>query len=223
MKLTNITQNLASENPQDKLRGITALRGYDAAIAAPLLLSQIDDNETIIRSFAAMGLGYKQTPEGFERLTQMMQDDADPNVRAEALAALAKYGDSAIEKLVEQFPQDQHWLVQVSILLILPEMDVESFLRVCRLSMSCSEETVQSTAVEQLGRLAGTAQESAALDLLLDFAVFPSWLVRSKTIHALRAFDADAAFEMIQTLRKDSDHRVVAATLEGLIEQVADS
>jgi len=169
-----------------------------------------------------MGLGVKQTPAGFERLLQMLQDDADPNVRAEAAAALAKYGDGAIAKLVEQFAQDQHWLVQISILLILPDANLESFLQVCRQSLGNSDPTVQATAVEQLSQLAGTAQEDAALDLILDFAVSPSWQVRSKTAHALRSFSADSAFDMIQLLSRDSDHRVVAATLEGLMAQVAE-
>lgn len=218
MELTQITQNLASENPQDKLRGITALREYDAAIAAPLLLSQVDDGEIIVRSFAAMGLGFKQTPAGYERLTEILQDDADPNVRAEAAAALAKHGEIALPTLLKQFEQDQHWLVQISILLMLPEFDQpEALLQVCEHSLGRSDVNVQTSAAEQLATLAKGPQQEAALELLLRFAKAETWMIRRKVALALRQFDDPRAKQMVQQLRNDSDHRVVAATLENLL------
>lgn len=221
MELTQITQNLASDNPQDKLRGITALREYDAAIAAPLLLSQIDDGEIIVRSFATMGLGFKQTPAGYERLIKLLQDDADPNVRAEAAASLAKHGETALPILLKQFEQDQHWLVQISILLMLPEFDQPTaLLQACEHSLGRSDVNVQTNAAEQLATLANGPHQEAALALILRFAQAQAWMIRRKAVLALRQFNDPRATQMLQQLQNDSDHRVVAATLENLLPTV---
>ncbi len=218
MDLENIHQQLASEDPQDRMRGITALRQYDATVAAPLLLEQLEAPEPMVRSFAAMGLGYKQSPVAFEQLVEVLQHDADSNVRSEAVGALAKYGPDAVPYFMTQFEQDQHWLVQMSILLAMPELEhpVE-LLHLIQRSRELSELTVQNTAFEQLPVLAQTPQAKDAVALLVELAQAKEWRSRRVAALGLRAFTEPAAQAALQTLKTDSDHRVVAATLEGML------
>lgn len=85
MNLAQVKASLASSDPQDRMRGITALRHFAPEVAAPLLLNQLDDPEMIVRSFVVMGLGFKQSEAGFHQLLEVMHHDADANIRAEAV------------------------------------------------------------------------------------------------------------------------------------------
>ncbi|MEB3292265.1 MAG: HEAT repeat domain-containing protein [Synechococcales bacterium] len=218
MNLEQIKTSLASPDPQDRMRGITALRQFEPEVAAPILLAQINDPEMIVRSLVVMGLGFKQSATAFDQLLEVMQHDAEANIRAEAAGALAKYGKIAVPHLVNHFYQDQHWLSQISIILALPDLDCpDQFLQVVRQTLQGTETAILTTAIEQLPSLLGTCQESEALDLLLDQVASPQWAIRRSTAIALQAFRTPRAQAALFQLRQDGDHRVVAATLEMLI------
>ncbi|WP_445241421.1 HEAT repeat domain-containing protein [Microcoleus vaginatus] len=93
MEISEIQAALQSSDSQDRLRGVTALRKCDSAVALPMLLSKVDDREFMVRSFVAMGLRQIQTAEAFAALLKMMQFDRDPNVRAEAANSLSRFGN----------------------------------------------------------------------------------------------------------------------------------
>ncbi len=218
MDLAQVKTYLASENPQDRMRGITALRDYEAAIAAPLLMDCREDGEAIVRSFVAMGLGYKQSLEGLAVLREMVEHDADPNVRGEACGALGKYGRAQVPLLATVFEQDQHWLLRMSILLAVADLDCpEVFLSLCTQALAESDEAVKSTALEQLPSLVGTPQEGAGLALLLAFVGAESWNLRRVVATALQCFAQPEAKAALLRLRQDPVHQVVAATLETLL------
>ena len=69
-----------------------------------------------------------------------------------------------------------------------------------------------------LGRLSDTPQKETALEILLPLAASNIWQVRSRVAKALRKFDSSSAQTALLQLRQDPDHRVVAATLEGMID-----
>ncbi|MGI0495283.1 HEAT repeat domain-containing protein [Alkalinema pantanalense CENA528] len=218
MNLDQIKVSLQSEDPQDRMRGLTALRNFDAEVAAPLLMTQVNDTEMIVRSFVVMGLGYKQTAEGFTKLLQVMEEDAEANVRAEAAGALGKYGPIAIPHLVKYFGQDQHWLSQISTILALADLQCpEVLLDICRRALQTPETAIRSTAIDQLPTFVGTANQEAALLLLLSQAQDPDWSIRRNVAKALRAFPDDRAQAQLVGFHRDPDHRVVAASLENLI------
>ncbi|MEO0853122.1 MAG: HEAT repeat domain-containing protein, partial [Cyanobacteria bacterium J06648_11] len=100
MDIRQIETSLQSENSQDRLRAITALRGFEPEVAVPLLLDRLDDSEFMVRSFVAMGLGRKRSPQAYDALLQLLQADPDPNVRAEAANSLALYGEPSLPHLV---------------------------------------------------------------------------------------------------------------------------
>lgn len=113
MELNQIETNLNSPNIQNRMKAITELRHYEPFVVVPLLKRRMYDQEFVIRSFVAMGLGYKQTKEAFSLLLDLIEDDRDYNVRAEAANSLAKYGERAIPHLVYLFQKDSNWLVRL--------------------------------------------------------------------------------------------------------------
>jgi HEAT repeat protein len=223
MDLLRIKTWLHSQDPQDRMRAITALRSFDQAIAVPLLLERAQDTEVMIRSFVAMGLGHKRNPTAFDQLLTLIQYDPDPNVRAEAANSLAKYGETALPHLVKAFHQNRYWIVRLSILPILADLQHSSqacpdeLLEICLDGLSDADLTVRAAAIEAMGELVGTPYESATLQELLPLLKAESWIVRKQLALTLREFDHPEAAIALQALRQDPDHRVIAATLEGLL------
>lgn len=218
MNLNEIKSSLGSSDPQVRMRGLTALRGIDAEVAAPILIEQVGDPEMIVRSFVMLGLGYKRSDAGFATLLKVMEEDADANIRAEAAGALAKFGSVAVPHLVQHFYQDQHWLSQMTVVLALPDLNAPAaFLEVAARAAESTEGAVRSTAIEQLPSLLATPYEENALRVLLNHVTDEDWTVRRNVALALRSFEDDRATIALHQLRQDPQHQVVAATLEGLI------
>ena len=217
MNIPDIEVNLASPDPQERMRGLTALRDYDAAVAVPLLKTRCNDREVIVRSFVAMGLGYKQNTDAFEALAAMLQTELDPNVRAEVASALIKYGESAIPHVVPAFYKYPDWLMRISILLGLADMDSpQELFQLCLIALVDANPTVQETGVQCLGFLAKTNMAEDALLHLLAFAESDDWQVRRQVVIALRQFTDPRVATALAKLQQDQDHRVVSAVLDGI-------
>jgi HEAT repeat protein len=218
MDLINIQSSLNSQDPQLRMRAITALRNYEPEVAVPFLLQKVTDKELTIRSFVAMGLGRKRTAAGFEALLEIMKSDRDPNVRAEAANSLAMYGDVAVPHLVTAFRDNPDWIVRLSILPVLAEMNhPQQLLQICEIGLIDPEPVVRESAIAQFRSLVGTPQQSAALELLLSLAQSSHWQKRSLTALSLSHYPDPAAQAALAQLRQDPDHRVVAATFEALL------
>ena len=76
---------------------------------------------------------------------------------------------------------------------------------------------VKLTALSNLGQLAETTQASSALELLLLAANSEKAVIRAQVARVLKHFNDPKAQAALMKLRQDSDYRVVAATLEGLV------
>lgn len=219
MELDQIETYLDSPNPQNRMKAITELRNYEPPLVVPLLKRRMYDQEFMIRSFVAMGLGFKRTDEGFELLVSIMENDKDYNVRAEAANSLAKYGQQSIPHLVKLFQKDSHWLVRQSIFAAIDLSEQpEILLELSVLGLKGEDPVVKLTAIANLGQLAGTAQASLALELLLTNANAEAGVIRAQVARVLKHFVDDPRAEAaLMKLRQDSDHRVVGATLESLV------
>jgi HEAT repeat protein len=218
MELHEIETELDSPNPQDRLRAITELRRYESALAVPLLKQRMYDKEFMIRSFVAIGLGVQQTDQAFELLVNLIEQDRDHNVRAEAANSLAKYGERSIPYLVALFEQDSHWLVRQSILAALEGKKYPAILfKLCLIGLKGDNSVIQQAAIANLGQLAQTSQGSSALELLLSEVNAAQGTIRAQVALVLRQFDHPKAQEALVKLRQDSNCQVVAATLEGLV------
>ncbi|MGB5712088.1 MAG: HEAT repeat domain-containing protein [Waterburya sp.] len=218
MELHQIETYLDSRDPQHRMKAITELRNYQPNLAIPLLKRTINDKEFIIRSFVATGLGHKRTDEGFELLLDLIEYDSDYNVRAEAANSLAKYGEDAIPYLVQLFQRDSNWLVRFSIFAAIDSIQYpETILKLSILGLRGENLVVKETVVASLGQLAETPQESRALELLLSVAQSQQAPIRALAAKVLRNFKTPKAETALANLRRDSDYRVVSATLEGLV------
>ena len=65
MEINQIQIYLESSDSQERLKALTELRNFESEIVVPLLKTRQQDPEFLVRSFVAMGLGNKRTPEGF--------------------------------------------------------------------------------------------------------------------------------------------------------------
>ena len=218
MELHQIETYLDSPNPQNRMKAITELRHHEPCLVVPLLKRRMYDQEFVIRSFVAIGLGYKRTDEGFELLVDLIEHDRDYNVRAEAANSLAKYGEQAISHLVKLFQKDSNWLVRQSIFAAIDlKQHPEILLELSVLGIQGKDPVVKQTAIANLGQLVKTPQASSALELLLSMANSSESLVRTQVARVLRHFDDPRAQTTLMQLRQDSDYRVIGATLEGLV------
>jgi HEAT repeat protein len=218
MELNQIKAYLDSPEPQNRMKAIVELRHYIPEVVVPLLKQRMYDKELIVRSFVAMGLGYKQTDEGFDALLQLIVYDNDANVRAEAANSLAKYGDRSIPYLRELFERESHWLIRQSILAAMTEMDrPDLLLQMCRWGLEGDDLVVKLASIANLGELGKTPQAWEALEILLDLANNNAGEIRAQVVTALRNFDDPRAKTALVQLRQDSDYRVIAATLEALL------
>ncbi|MGK7887933.1 MAG: HEAT repeat domain-containing protein [Leptolyngbyaceae cyanobacterium] len=218
MDLQQIQTYLDSSNPQERMKAIVELRNHQPTDVVPLLKQRMHDKEFMVRSFVAMGLGYKRTDEGFSALLDFLEYETDPNVIAEAANSLSKFGEAALPHLQRIFLEQPHWLVRQSIFAVFEDLDAPKLLlECCQLGLKDSELVVQFAAVANLGRLADTPQESEAMTCLKQVAQSEEPQLRAKVARVLPQFNLPEARQLLQELRQDADHRVVAATLETLV------
>ncbi|BAZ43421.1 HEAT domain containing protein [Chondrocystis sp. NIES-4102] len=218
MNIEQIKSALDDADPQQRMRGIRELRQYDTEIAAPLLIEHIKDQEFLVRSFVAMGLGRKRNPTSFAALLQMIQEDGDPNVRAEAANSLSLFGEESVIHLRQMYEHDPHWLVRRSIIAALADLDSpQELLEICAIGIAGDDLSVIESCIECLRILANTEQQESAIKLLLPLVNDDSWRIRMQTARTLSKYAHPEAIAAINQLKGDKDHRVVGAALESLV------
>jgi HEAT repeat protein len=197
MTLDQQREAILSGDPSRAMPALAGLRELPAEQAVPLLLLGLQQSAFMVRSLSCAGLGVKPTEEGWQALVTALAGDADANVRAEAANALVSHSLTRAWPLLRQaFECNPEWLVRCSILSAVaehPEMEPVDLLDLAQLAMVDGDGTVRAGAAEILGRLVregGQVQPPAP------------W-----------AIEARAA---LAALQHDSDHRVVAAALNGL-------
>ena len=219
MDIDLIKTYLQDSDPQKRMKAILELRAYDADVAVPLLIDNMNDSEFLVRSFVATALGKKQNAESFGTLLEMMKLDRDPNVRAEAANSLSYYGEVSVSHLSLMFKQDDHWLIRRSILAALAELNCpKELLEVALIGVAGDDLSVMQSSIDCLGVLAGTDYQQPALEKLLSFVDNESWRVRLRVAKALSQFNDPQAKEALNKLKEDPDHRVVGAVLDSLVE-----
>ena len=218
MDIQKIKDALNDSDPQQRMRGIRELRNYDAEVATPLLLDHTQDSEFLVRSFVAMGLGKKRSPQAFDALLKIIKSDGDPNVRSEAANSLSYYGDSALPYLTKMYKDDDHWLVRRSIIAAIADSDApQELLEICAVGLSGDDEPVKFSCINCLGMFPNTEQQESALNILLSLVDDKSWRVRSQTARALGKYKTERAVVALNKLKTDKHHRVVASALDSLV------
>ena len=191
--LVALRDAIASGDPVRAMPALTQLRFCEAEEAVPLLVLGTEQKPFLVRSLSCSGLGYKRTEQGWDVLTRLLTADEDPNVRAEAANALASYGVERSWPLLQAaFSADGAWLVRCSILSALaeqPEIKLIWLLELAQVAITDADGTVRVSGAEILGRIVRDGID--------------------------QPIGADAR-SLLQPLQQDTDHRVVAAALNGL-------
>jgi HEAT repeat protein len=187
-----LREAIASGDPSRAMPALAGLREVPDEQAIPLLLLGLRQSAFMVRSLACAGLGIKRSEEGRRALVRALQHDEDANVRAEAANALASHGvEEAWPLLRAAFQADGQWLVRCSILSALAEQAAMAppwLLELARLAVADDDGTVRVGGAEILGRLVREGADP----------------------------EAGEARSLLVELQQDSDHRVVAAALNGL-------
>ena len=192
-----LREAITSGDPMRALPSLARLREFpenaNGSVVVPLLILGTEQTAFVVRSLSCSGLGMRRNEEGWAVLSRLVVDDPDANVRAEAANALASFGIERSWPLLHQrFEVDHAWLVRCSILSALAEQPGginRRLLQIAEIAIADADGTVRVGGAEILGRL---VQERMAAE------------------------PADAARVLLQGLQGDSDHRVVAAALNGL-------
>lgn len=183
---------IASGDPSRAMPALAGLREASVEQATPLLLLGLEQSAFMVRSLACAGLGVKRSEAGWQALERALRHDDDANVRAEAANALASYGVERSWPLLRQaFVDDNQWLVRCSVLSALaeqPEIPLAWLLDLAGLALADADGSVRVGGAEILARLVREADPELALQ----------------------------ARQQLVPLQSDSDHRVVAAALNGL-------
>ena len=191
--LVALRDAIASGDPVRAMPALTQLRFCEAEDAVPLLVLGTEQKPFLVRSLSCSGLGYKRTEQGWDVLRRLLTADEDPNVRAEAANALASYGVERSWPLLQAaFSADAAWLVRCSILSALaeqPEIKLIWLLELAQVAITDADGTVRVSGAEILGRIVRDGID--------------------------QPIGADAR-SLLQPLQQDTDHRVVAAALNGL-------
>ena len=191
--LALLREAIASGDPVRAMPALTQLRFVSDAEAVPLLVLGTEQKPFLVRSLSCSGLGYKRTEQGWDVLSRLLVSDEDSNVRAEAANALASYGvERAWPFLQQAFAADDAWLVRCSILSVLaeqPEIDLNWLLELASMAIADADAIVRVSGAEILSRI-----------------------VREGGRDSIGA----KARGLLHSLQLDSDHRVVAAVLNGL-------
>ena len=179
---------IASGDPGRAMPALANLRQVPPVQAIPLLLLGLQQETFMIRSLSCAGLGYKQSEQGWQALATALVADDDPNVRAEAANALVSYSlERAQPLLLEAFAANDHWLVRCSILSAVAELTEAPPAWLLQLARLAVADTDGTVRVGGAEILARLVAEG----------------------------DLEARAELLP-LQHDSDHRVVAAALNGL-------
>jgi HEAT repeat protein len=218
MQLHQIETDLQNPDYQYRLKAIAALKDYPSEVAVPILKQHIRDREFLVRTFVAMGLGNQQTSDSFAALLDLMKFDNTPNVRSQAANSLSLFGKISASHLVKTFLGDEHWLVRVSILAALVDLEcAEELLEVCLCALDAEDLSVQEAAIDALGTLANSRQHQAALSQLLSLKNSSEERIRVKVAYALQRFDEPEAKVALAQLRADPIYRVIGAAMEDLL------
>ena len=187
--LAALREAILCGDPSRAMPALVGLREVPVEQAVPLLLLGLEQSMFMVRSLSCAGLGVKQNEAGWQALVAAMQGDEDANVRAEAANSLVSHClERAWPLLRDGFAADQQWLVRCSILSALAE-----------------QPAIDPAWLLELASMAITDADGT---VRVSGAEILARLVREQSAAEARV--------LLQQLQADSDHRVVAAALNGL-------
>lgn len=213
--IEQIEINLRAETLNRRKAALDELAEFPAEIAVPVLQRLVSEKDFGLRRLAVMGFGNYTTEASFQTLEQIIQQEQDPNVLAEAANSIFEFGDRAVPILQQLFEGSTDWLVRQTVISLLAETEhYKTLLSVAKLALEDNTETVKETGISALGQMLNSSFKGQALELLAKLARDKNWRSRWRVAHALQNSQDLQARELIAKLQQDENYRVVAAALE---------
>jgi HEAT repeat protein len=184
-------------------------------LAVPMLQRLAQEPDFGQRRLAVMGLGNHRTEASLQVLQEILSQEKDPNVLAEAANSLFEFGDVAMPWLQTIFEQSDNWLVRQTIISLLVETQHYAILlAVVELAIKDETQTVKEAGILALSHLWTSDLKERALAWLTVLAQDDDWRVRWRSAIALQTSRTPQAQHLIAQLQQDSHFRVVAAALD---------
>lgn len=216
-RIAALEKQLRSTALNQRKAALDELAECASEIAVPILQTLAQDPDFMLRRLAVMGLGNHRTPASLAALQQMVQQEKDANVLAEAANSLFEFGDEAVALLEELFDHNSDWLLRQTIVALLMEADrPEVLLRVARSAIRGNDVSVHETGILALNVILKTPLQSEALATLSQLAEATDWRTRWRTATALTGCETPEAKALLAKLQQDEHYRVVAAALEAI-------
>ncbi|HET8712680.1 MAG TPA: peptidylprolyl isomerase [Gemmatimonadales bacterium] len=196
-------------------RALYSLARLRAAPAAPLLIRALADRDPQTRAVAARGItralldSARINPRGALDALRPLLDDPEPQIRVNALRALASLRDSAVAGVVAPLVGDRDIGVAVQAETTLGVIRGAAALEALRARLTNSVFAIRRQAVIGLAQADSAAGVAAATALTGD----ADWRWRRV---AAEAFGAARARDRLEALLADPDGRVVAEALQAL-------
>ena len=214
-RLNQIEINLRSNRIDRRKIALDELAELPADKALPILEQLATEKDFTLRCLAMMGFGNHRTESSFQILKNILEQEQDSSVLAEAANSIFEFGDRSIAPLKQLFERTSHWLVRQTIVSILVETDDPDVLMdVATKAIQDDVQTTKETGILALSRLLNTPLKQKAFDLFAQLAQDSYWRTRWRTAIALTASDELQAKHILAKLKQDEHYRVVAAALE---------
>ena len=213
--LNQIEINLRSQRIDRRRTALDELAQLPADTALPILKQLATEQDFALRCLAMMGFGNHLTESSFQYLQNILEQEQDSSVLAEAANSIFEFGERSIAPLQQLFARSSHWLVRQTVVSILVETDdLDVLLDVATKAIQDDVQTTKETGILALSRLLNTPLKQQAFDLLAQLARDTNWRTRWRTAIALTVADEPEAKQILAKLKQDEHYRVVAAALD---------
>jgi HEAT repeat protein len=205
-----------SEDLGDRLRAVNQLREIDPATAYDLIQTAIKDQNARVR-YAAVSqlssLGTQNLTQSLDILRGCLLHDPEADVQAAAADALGALKlKSAFEDLHQVYHNTPEWLVKMSIVAALGELDDPRAFDLLKDALKDDNGLIQTVAISALGELGNPD----AVALLLPHATDEDWQVRYRVVQALNRLGGVQAEETLKQLSQDSVPQVAEEAQRGM-------
>lgn len=204
-----------SEDLGDRLRAVNQLRDIEPETAYDLIQTAIKDQNTRVR-YAAVSqlssLGSQNLTKSLEILRGCLLHDPEADVQAAAADAIGGLKlKSAFEDLQRVYHNTSEWLVKMSIVAALGELDEPRAFELLQDALKDDNALIQTVAISALGELGNPD----AVALLVPYATDEDWQVRYRVVQALNRLGGTQAEETLKQLSQDSMPQVAEEAQRG--------
>ena len=214
-RLQQIEILLRSQRIDQRKAALDELATVDSNLAVPILKKLATEQDFGLRCMAMMGLSNHLTDDCFAYLKNVLEQEKDNSVLAEAANSIYDFGQKAIAPLQDLYDRCDYWLVRHTIVAVLAENeDPQVLLDIAKKAIQDENQMTKETGILALSRILNTPLKNEAFELFKVIAADKYWRNRWRVAIALTASQEPPAKELLAQLQKDSDYRVVAAALE---------